>query len=101
MAYNGIAAVVYLSAFLANAASVRPYIGTYYYGTMAAAAVRRLTAAHADSNMQPHTQIQCHPSVYISIQSPLGLSSSGRNFTPPVSGECTRQWARQREKGGG
>ncbi|AWP08861.1 Hypothetical protein SMAX5B_017817 [Scophthalmus maximus] len=38
MAYNGIAAVVYLSAFLANAASVRPYIGTYYYGTMAAAA---------------------------------------------------------------
>lgn len=43
MAYNGIATVLYLTAFLANAASVHPFIHTYFYGHMAAAAVRCLT----------------------------------------------------------
>lgn len=39
MAYNGVAAVLYLTAFLANAASVTPFRFTYYYGHLAAAAV--------------------------------------------------------------
>ncbi|KAG7214893.1 hypothetical protein INR49_005162 [Caranx melampygus] len=38
MVYNGIAAVLYLTAFLANAASVHPYRGLYFYGHFAAAA---------------------------------------------------------------
>ncbi|XP_023277021.1 plasmolipin [Seriola lalandi dorsalis] len=38
MAYNGIATVLYLTAFLANAASVHPYRFLYFYGHMAAAA---------------------------------------------------------------
>ncbi|XP_036961954.1 plasmolipin [Acanthopagrus latus] len=38
MAYNGVAAVLYLTAFLANAASVTPFRFTYYYGHLAAAA---------------------------------------------------------------
>ncbi|XP_038554245.1 plasmolipin-like [Micropterus salmoides] len=38
MAYNGGATVLYLTAFLANAASVRPFYHTYFYGHMAAAA---------------------------------------------------------------
>ncbi|XP_035521201.1 plasmolipin [Morone saxatilis] len=38
MAYHGIATVLYLTAFLANAASVHPYRFTYFYGHMAAAA---------------------------------------------------------------
>ncbi|XP_051237051.1 plasmolipin [Dicentrarchus labrax] len=37
MAYHGIATVLYLTAFLANAASVHPYRFTYFYGHMAAA----------------------------------------------------------------
>lgn len=51
MAYHGIATVLYLTAFLANAASVHPYRFTYFYGHMAAAAVRRLT---------PQTLTQIH-----------------------------------------
>jgi hypothetical protein len=39
MVYNAMATVLYLTAFLANAASVAPYISTYFYGHMAAAAV--------------------------------------------------------------
>ncbi|XP_045894004.1 plasmolipin [Micropterus dolomieu] len=38
MAYNGGATVLYLTAFLANAASVRPFYHNYFYGHMAAAA---------------------------------------------------------------
>ncbi|XP_022605729.1 plasmolipin [Seriola dumerili] len=38
MAYNGIATVLYLTAFLTNAASVHPYRFQYFYGHMAAAA---------------------------------------------------------------
>ncbi|XP_020335393.1 plasmolipin [Oncorhynchus kisutch] len=38
MVYNAMATVLYLTAFLANAASVAPYISTYFYGHMAAAA---------------------------------------------------------------
>ncbi|KAF7660045.1 hypothetical protein LDENG_00289290 [Lucifuga dentata] len=38
MVYNGAATILYLTAFLANAASVHPYQFTYYYGHMAAAA---------------------------------------------------------------
>ncbi|GLD71373.1 plasmolipin [Lates japonicus] len=38
MAYDAIATVLYLTAFLANAASVHPFIITYFYGHMAAAA---------------------------------------------------------------
>ncbi|XP_070764231.1 plasmolipin [Enoplosus armatus] len=38
MVYHSAATVLYLTAFLANAASVRPYYYTYFYGHMAAAA---------------------------------------------------------------
>lgn len=38
MLYHGIATVLYLSAFLANAISVQPFYKSYYYGHMAAAA---------------------------------------------------------------
>lgn len=41
MAYNGIATILYVTAFLANAVSV--YSSYWYYGHLAAAAVRRLT----------------------------------------------------------
>ncbi|KAM9352688.1 plasmolipin [Symphorus nematophorus] len=38
MVYHGVAATLYLTAFLANAASVHPFSGFYFYGHMAAAA---------------------------------------------------------------
>ncbi|XP_074534496.1 plasmolipin [Halichoeres trimaculatus] len=38
MGYNGIATVLYLTAFLANAASVHPFHNNYYHGHFAAAA---------------------------------------------------------------
>ncbi|XP_070687128.1 plasmolipin [Pempheris klunzingeri] len=38
MVYHGVATVLYLTAFLANAASVRPFHLSYFYGHMAAAA---------------------------------------------------------------
>ncbi|XP_059192106.1 plasmolipin [Centropristis striata] len=38
MVYYGVASVLYLSAFLANAASVHPYYSSIYYGHFAAAA---------------------------------------------------------------
>ncbi|XP_040893394.1 plasmolipin [Toxotes jaculatrix] len=38
MMYQGIATVLYLTAFLANAASVHPFRYSYFYGHMAAAA---------------------------------------------------------------
>ncbi|XP_026166889.1 plasmolipin [Mastacembelus armatus] len=38
MVYHGIATLLYLTAFLANAASIQPFSITNYYGTMAAAA---------------------------------------------------------------
>ncbi|XP_029909823.1 plasmolipin [Myripristis murdjan] len=38
MIYHGVATVLYLTAFLANAASVTPFYRTFYYGHMAAAA---------------------------------------------------------------
>ncbi|KAL0968177.1 hypothetical protein UPYG_G00263390 [Umbra pygmaea] len=38
MVYNGVSTVLYLTAFLANAASVSPYYNKLYYGHMAAAA---------------------------------------------------------------
>ncbi|XP_071361722.1 plasmolipin [Trachinotus anak] len=38
MVYNGVAAVLYLTAFLTNAASVHPFRLSYFYGHMAAAA---------------------------------------------------------------
>ncbi|XP_010882295.1 plasmolipin [Esox lucius] len=38
MGYNAVATVLYLTAFLANAASVTPFYFTQYYGHMAAAA---------------------------------------------------------------
>ncbi|XP_028264609.1 plasmolipin isoform X2 [Parambassis ranga] len=41
MAYNGIATILYVTAFLANAVSVHSYF--WYYGHLAAAAVRCLT----------------------------------------------------------
>lgn len=43
MVYQAVATVLYLTAFLANAASVRPFYLSYFYGHMAAAAVRNLT----------------------------------------------------------
>lgn len=39
MVYNGVAAALYLTAFLANAASVNPFRYTYFYNHLAAAAV--------------------------------------------------------------
>lgn len=47
MTYHATAAGLYLSAFLANAASVRPFYFTYYYGRMAAAAFFGAVAAVA------------------------------------------------------
>ncbi|XP_029993147.1 plasmolipin [Sphaeramia orbicularis] len=38
MVYHGVAAVLYLTAFLANAVSVHPFYYSYFYGHMAAAA---------------------------------------------------------------
>ncbi|XP_041650723.1 plasmolipin [Cheilinus undulatus] len=51
MAYNGIATVLYLTAFLANAVSVHPFRGTYFHGHFAAAAFfsSLVTAAYGGS----------------------------------------------------
>ncbi|XP_077424686.1 plasmolipin isoform X2 [Vanacampus margaritifer] len=38
MVYHGVATILYLTAFLANAASVQPFYGNYFFGHMAAAA---------------------------------------------------------------
>ncbi|XP_057692421.1 plasmolipin [Corythoichthys intestinalis] len=38
MVYHGVATILYLTAFLANAASVQPFYHTYFFGHMAAAA---------------------------------------------------------------
>ncbi|KAM7002915.1 plasmolipin [Tautogolabrus adspersus] len=38
MGYNGIATLLYVTAFLANAASVHPFRGTYFHGHFGAAA---------------------------------------------------------------
>ncbi|XP_053175608.1 plasmolipin [Scomber japonicus] len=38
MVYNGVATVLYVTAFLANASSVHPFYSTHFYGHMAAAA---------------------------------------------------------------
>ncbi|XP_049579308.1 plasmolipin [Syngnathus scovelli] len=38
MVYHGVATILYLTAFLANAASVQPFYHSYFFGHMAAAA---------------------------------------------------------------
>lgn len=47
MVYNGVAAALYLTAFLANAASVNPFRLTYFYGHLAAAAVSNWHHLHS------------------------------------------------------
>lgn len=47
MVYNGVAAALYLTAFLANAASVNPFRYTYFYNHLAAAAVSNWHHLHS------------------------------------------------------